>query len=407
MNIYIDGTAYPEKIKYIYTPDQSSLFAFYNDQNYFIPRSLTVGVNSFASSFDSSQKMTLTTLYQCVCFSANYQSLYILDQNKNLLLYNISAKILSAFAATPYSGITQCYFDTLSQGIVFVSGSSTMTDLWLFDINALMPVGHKSLNEGNFELDPSFSYYSTTTATEARIYKCSTTNTSENISQTNATNSTQTSTTNSTQTNITNVTQANSTNLPPLINATDLSPTSSSYSSQMNTTNITEQNSKNSTQTNTTNSTQTNVTNSSQANSTVPPGINSTNSSQVTYNLGIFSETAVVLLENKWISVLNNIPGSRKALPFLCFLISIDELWLYQYHERYYGGTFATFFGIMQQFENKKWELLEEKTTENIFGWMGTSRGAIESFVDTKYDYAHPTFRSVEGKGETFLPACF
>ena len=38
------------------------------------------------------------------------------------------------------------------------------------------------------------------------------------------------------------------------------------------------------------------------------------------------------LLSNLAITTLNKIPGGRKIIPFLCFLVNLDELWLYQYH---------------------------------------------------------------------------
>jgi len=57
-------------------------------------------------------------------------------------------------------------------------------------------------------------------------------------------------------------------------------------------------------------------------------------------------------------TALNKVPGGRKMLPFLCFLVNLDELWLYQYHERFYGNTMDSLFNVMQKLENQKWKIL-------------------------------------------------
>ena len=62
-----------------------------------------------------------------------------------------------------------------------------------------------------------------------------------------------------------------------------------------------------------------------------------------------FQDFIVGLLDNDGISFVNKIPGGRRALPFLCFLVNIDELWLYQYHERNYGDTMNTLFESIQK----------------------------------------------------------
>jgi len=59
-----------------------------------------------------------------------------------------------------------------------------------------------------------------------------------------------------------------------------------------------------------------------------------------------------LLIGNLALKAINKIPGSRKIIPALCFFINIDELWLYQYHERDYGVTMELFFGGIQKLEN-------------------------------------------------------
>ena len=56
------------------------------------------------------------------------------------------------------------------------------------------------------------------------------------------------------------------------------------------------------------------------------------------------------LLKNPAMSGANKIPGGRKMLPFLCFLINIDELQLYMFHERTYGTRMESFFEKLQEF---------------------------------------------------------
>ena len=72
--------------------------------------------------------------------------------------------------------------------------------------------------------------------------------------------------------------------------------------------------------------------------------INSTHGGQ----LATLKYLVNVLLTNPGLVFLNRIPGSRKMLPFLCYLVNIDELWLYMYHENNYGTAMNDFFTAMQ-----------------------------------------------------------
>ena len=64
--------------------------------------------------------------------------------------------------------------------------------------------------------------------------------------------------------------------------------------------------------------------------------------------MGPISYLTYPLLENAT-RLMNKIPGGRKVLPFLCFMVNIDELWLYMFHERSYGSRMDRFFSNMQQ----------------------------------------------------------
>jgi hypothetical protein len=68
--------------------------------------------------------------------------------------------------------------------------------------------------------------------------------------------------------------------------------------------------------------------------------------------LNVFRDAINLFLENNVFRIINKIPGGRKISPLLCFLINLDELWLYQYHERDYGSLMNDFFDSMQRLEN-------------------------------------------------------
>ena len=55
-------------------------------------------------------------------------------------------------------------------------------------------------------------------------------------------------------------------------------------------------------------------------------------------------------LENQAIAAGNLIPGSRKILqPLFVFFVNIDDLWLYNYHERKYDIVVASVFDSVQK----------------------------------------------------------
>ena len=64
-------------------------------------------------------------------------------------------------------------------------------------------------------------------------------------------------------------------------------------------------------------------------------------------------------------------------------------------------------FSSIQEMENSKWEILEESTTDKAYEALGTSKDAIYEAIDTKRNYTSSKFRDSEGRGETFLPACW
>jgi hypothetical protein len=65
----------------------------------------------------------------------------------------------------------------------------------------------------------------------------------------------------------------------------------------------------------------------------------------------MLSASLSYMMNNTMMSGINQTPGGRRMFPFLCFLLSIDELWLYQYHERNYGDVMTQFFSGLQNIE--------------------------------------------------------
>jgi len=110
-------------------------------------------------------------------------------------------------------------------------------------------------------------------------------------------------------------------------------------------------------------------------------------------------ELMAFLLYNDGMRAANRVPGGRKSLPFLCFLINIDELWLYQYHERSYGRIMEALFINIQRLENEKWNLIEGHTTDLLYEKIGTSKEEIFGFIDTKANYTSARFLEMEGRG--------
>ena len=92
-----------------------------------------------------------------------------------------------------------------------------------------------------------------------------------------------------------------------------------------------------------------------------PPTSNTTSTSNTTntsldstfkLKISFFESMLEGLIANQGVQGINKIPGGRKLVPFLCFLVNIDELWLYQYHERNYGSFMGKLFEGVQSLEN-------------------------------------------------------
>jgi hypothetical protein len=81
--------------------------------------------------------------------------------------------VLRTLATTPYTSLTDCFFDSLANGLVFVSSSAASTSMWLYDVSTLSEKGSTSFNEGYFDIDPSFSIISMTDSSIVNLYQAS------------------------------------------------------------------------------------------------------------------------------------------------------------------------------------------------------------------------------------------
>jgi hypothetical protein len=161
---YTAPTAVPTKIRYIYTPDQLKIFAFYGDLNYFFVRALNSNLTAFASVFTNPYKVFMPgSGSQCACFSADYKSIYILDAAGRLLSYNIAIDSLSTVVVTNYSGITDCYLDNPAGAMVFVKSTLSGTTFYNYDLETFVDTNQTSHSGKFFHLDSSFRYYTLTT----------------------------------------------------------------------------------------------------------------------------------------------------------------------------------------------------------------------------------------------------
>jgi len=96
-------------------------------------------------------------------------------------------------------------------------------------------------------------------------------------------------------------------------------------------------NATNATANSTNSTTSTNTTNATAANSTANA---TTNSSNMSTNSTNQTSLQLYLIDNGFFKLLNKVPENRKILSLIFYyFINIDDLWLYQYHERDYGYT--------------------------------------------------------------------
>lgn len=121
LQTFASGTVQPLNIRYVYPPDESKIFTFYSDLNYFLARNLS-SLSQINASYTSPLSFTLSeTGYQCSCLSLNGSLLFILLPSSTLQIFDTRAEIFLSSIFIGYSGITDCYSYGNGNGIVFVS----------------------------------------------------------------------------------------------------------------------------------------------------------------------------------------------------------------------------------------------------------------------------------------------
>jgi hypothetical protein len=301
---YSGTTAFPEQIKYLSTPDQTTFFALYIDLNYFAVRTLSANISAFTAAFSSPHQVALSgTGYQCACFSADYTGLFLLDLGGTLYFYDIPSFSLTILATTSYGNITDCYLDYPINSIVFVHSDSWLIIYYVYDLVTLTETNSSSIfGNGRFVLDSTFKYY-TVFNNDIALFQISSGLVCLRGTFLDVLNQ------------VCNSCLVNCTACVSLALCTSCV---ANYSLDVN-------------------------------HLCVP----STNAvTQFDEDSQVFREAIALLLENYGIRSVNKIPGSRRISPFLSFLINIDELWLYQYHERDYGSIMSDFFSSMQLMES-------------------------------------------------------
>jgi hypothetical protein len=352
--MYNNPTAFPKQIQYFYPADQSKIFTFYTDRNYFLVRNLTANLAQLTADYLNPQQVALPgSGFQAACFSPDYALLYVLDGSGNVLFYNVLFDMLTTLSASAYSGVNNCYYDKLNHGIVFTK-DTTGTSFYFYDLTTLSQTSSTTSTDKLLTIDQKSNYIVMATTTDVGLYAeapsaCLSSEYHDSL---------------------TLLCQACPTECLSCLNSLICTNCQIGYTlDPSNQCLLTPQNvTQNATQ----------------------------NISQGAVRVGVVMGD---LVENIVLETLSRIPGGRKWIPFLCFLFNIDELWLYQYHERDYGETMNSFFQKMQMLENEKWRVLEEETVNNIYAEAGTSKKAIFSLIDTKFNYSHTTFRNLEDRG--------
>jgi hypothetical protein len=99
-------------VKYLYTNDQSKLFAFYKDKNYFMARTLSSDPSIMTQQYMNPTNLSLPeTGYQCCCLSPNTTLLFILLNSGTLKFFDTANRIFTQTIAVSITGINDCYFD--------------------------------------------------------------------------------------------------------------------------------------------------------------------------------------------------------------------------------------------------------------------------------------------------------
>ena len=87
---------------YLKTQDETKLFTFYKDTNFFLLRKMT-SVSDVTANFNSPTQVPLSASgVQTACFNEDYSAIFILGVNSDLFLYNVLHETLQTIANPAY-----------------------------------------------------------------------------------------------------------------------------------------------------------------------------------------------------------------------------------------------------------------------------------------------------------------
>ena len=101
-------------------PDESIVFTFYQDTNYFLVRYLRT-VSDFATGYPTPTQIPLivSTGVKCACFNDDYSVIFLLDGGANVLMYHIASSTLQVLGTSTFFTMIACYYDPSKNSLVF------------------------------------------------------------------------------------------------------------------------------------------------------------------------------------------------------------------------------------------------------------------------------------------------
>ena len=291
MATYITPTSSPQTIKYLSPQDQSKVFTFYTDLNYFLVRPFN-NINDFAANYPSPVQVPLPNSgVQSACFNADESVIFILDSTGLLLIYHIGFETINPLSNTTFTLITDSYYEEPINCIIFIKEIPSGTYMRKYDLSMLFHIGNYFTIDIHFYVDPT-----ATVSTRREVVS-----------------------------SLESVAVFNIPNPAPCPSGTfyngmttQCDPCPTNCTSCLS--NLICFNCESGYAIADDNMCAFVVVNKTEENDAST--VDSLNMAQLISDL----------VGNRVMKAVNTIPGGRKMLPFLCFLVNIDELWLYQYH---------------------------------------------------------------------------
>ena len=173
---YSSGSSNPILTKSFTTKDESKMFTFYPDTNFFLMRTVTTGA-SMQTDYTSPTSISMPeTGYQCSCLSDDDTELYVLLPSNVLKIYDVSSLTVKSSVATPYTNVTKCYHDPVTSALTLVaetygtpnSGSSAF---YLFSLDSYSTLSSSTLSALYLTVDRVNNVATMSTSTEVLLYE--------------------------------------------------------------------------------------------------------------------------------------------------------------------------------------------------------------------------------------------